>query len=46
VGKIGLENVLLTQANWVAARISQLNIQSQRLFQRVNLHLALGGSFE
>lgn len=46
VGKIGLENVLLTQANWVAARISQLNIQSQRLFQRVNLHLVLGGSFE
>ena len=46
VGKIGLENVLLTQANWVAARISQLNIQSQRLLQRVNLHLALGGSFE
>ena len=46
VGKIGLENLLLTQANWVAARISLINIQSLRLFQRVNLHLALGGSFE
>jgi multidrug efflux system outer membrane protein len=46
VGKIGLENVLLTQAYWVAARISLINIKNQRLFQRVNLHLALGGSFE
>ena len=46
VGKIGLENVLVTQANWVAARIGLINIQSQRLFQRVDLHLALGGSFE
>ena len=46
VGKIGLENVLVTQANWVAARIGLINMQSQRLFQRVDLHLALGGSFE
>jgi len=46
VGKIRLENVLVTQASWVAARIGLINIQSQRLFQRVNLHLALGGSFE
>ena len=46
VGKIGFENVLLVQASWVAARIGMVNIQRQRLFQRVNLHLALGGSFE
>jgi multidrug efflux system outer membrane protein len=45
-GKIGLETVLLTQVNWVAAQISLINIQSQRLYQRVNIHLALGGSFE
>jgi outer membrane protein TolC len=29
-----------------AARTALLRVQSERLVQRVNLHLALGGSFE
>jgi hypothetical protein len=28
-----------------AARMSLLRVQSEQLIQRVNLHLALGGSF-
>jgi len=28
------------------ARTALLRVQSERLVQRVNLHLALGGSFE
>jgi len=29
-----------------SARISLLRVQTERLAQRVNLHLALGGGFE
>jgi len=34
------------QSRWVAGRIVLLRIQNERLAQRINLHLALGGSFE
>ena len=34
------------QSRWIAGRIVLLRIQNQRLAQRINLHLALGGSFE
>jgi NodT family efflux transporter outer membrane factor (OMF) lipoprotein len=34
------------QSRWVAGRIALLRIQNERLAQRINLHLALGGSFE
>jgi len=46
VGKIELLDVLIVQNDWLAARIAQLDIATQRLVNRVNLHLALGGSFE
>lgn len=46
VGKIDLLNVLIVQKDWLAARIAQLDIAMQRLINRVDLHLALGGSFE
>ena len=46
VGKIDLLSVLQMQARVVGARIAVANIRSSRLFTRVNLHLALGGSFE
>lgn len=29
-----------------SSRVSLISVQSERLIQRVNLHLALGGSFE
>ena len=46
VGKIDFLNVLIVQNDWLAARIAQLDIAMQRLINLVNLHMALGGSFE
>ena len=46
VGKIDLLSVLQMQARVVGARIGLVNIRSDRMIDRVNLHLALGGSFE
>jgi hypothetical protein len=34
------------QARVVGARIGMVTIRSERVIDRVNLHLALGGSFE
>ena len=34
------------QARVVGARIGLVNIRSDRMIERINLHLALGGSFE
>jgi NodT family efflux transporter outer membrane factor (OMF) lipoprotein len=41
-----LLSVLQIQSRWIAGRIALLRIQNERLAQRINLHLALGGSFE
>jgi hypothetical protein len=38
--------VLQIQGKWIGARIGLVRIKNERLAQRVNLHLALGGSFE
>ncbi len=46
VGKVDFLLVLQQQGQVVAAKVNLLNIQDQRLQQRVDLHLALGGSFE
>jgi NodT family efflux transporter outer membrane factor (OMF) lipoprotein len=46
VGKIDLLSVLQMQARVVGARIALVGIRNDRLINRVNLHLALGGSFE
>ena len=46
VGQTDLLSVLQIQAQWVGARVGVVNIQNDRLAQRVDLHLALGGSFE
>ena len=46
VGTIDLSAVQQQQIAVYNARISLLRVQSERLVQRVNLHLALGGSFE
>ncbi len=44
-GATDLLSVSLIQSRWVAGRIALLRIQNERLAQRINLHLALGGSF-
>lgn len=46
LGATDLLNVLQIQSRWIAARIALLRVQNERLAQRINLHLALGGSFE
>jgi NodT family efflux transporter outer membrane factor (OMF) lipoprotein len=46
VGQIELLNLLQIQAGWIGARVGLLDIKNQRLAERVNLHLALGGSFQ
>lgn len=44
-GAIDTLSVLQIQARVIAARASLIRIRGERLAQRVNLHLALGGSF-
>jgi NodT family efflux transporter outer membrane factor (OMF) lipoprotein len=46
VGKADLRAVQQQQLNVYAARLALLRVQSEQLAQRVNLHLALGGSFQ
>jgi outer membrane protein TolC len=46
VGSIDLRAVEQRQLALYSARTSQLRVQSEQRAQRVNLHLALGGSFE
>jgi len=46
VGKIDLLSVLQMQTRWLGSRVGLIRIKNERLAQRVNLHLTLGGSFE
>jgi len=46
VGSIDLRGVQQQQLSLYAARVALLRTQAERLVQRVNLHLALGGSFD
>jgi NodT family efflux transporter outer membrane factor (OMF) lipoprotein len=46
IGRRDLRSVQEQQLALYSARISLLRVQSDQLSQRVNLHLALGGSFE
>ena len=45
-GATDVLSVLQIQSRWIAGRIALLRLQNGRLAQRINLHLALGGSFE
>ena len=46
VGKIDLLSLLQMQTRWIGAKVGLIRLQNERLAQRVNLHLALGGSFD
>jgi len=46
MGEIEALTLLQMQTRWIGSRISHVNIQNQQIVQRINLHLALGGSFE
>ncbi len=45
VGRADLLSVLQQQLRWVGSRVTLLNVRDARLQRRVDLHLALGGSF-
>jgi outer membrane protein TolC len=46
VGRQDLRSVQQQQMSLYAATITRLRVQSEQIAQRINLHLALGGSFE
>ena len=46
VGRTDLLSVLIVQARLIGAESALISIRDDRLANRVNLHLALGGSFE
>jgi NodT family efflux transporter outer membrane factor (OMF) lipoprotein len=46
VGQIDFLSVLQSQARTLNAKISLISMKNSRLAQRVDLHLALGGSFQ
>lgn len=46
IGRLDLLALLQTQASLISAKSSLIAIKNERLAERVNLHLALGGSFE
>ncbi len=46
VGRVDLLSVLQQQGQVIGARVGLLNLRDARLQQRIDLHLALGGSFE
>jgi NodT family efflux transporter outer membrane factor (OMF) lipoprotein len=46
VGRQDLRSVQQQQLSLYAATITRLRVQSEQIAQRINLHLALGGSFE
>ncbi len=46
IGEGTMIDVLTIQQQWIASKIAALDIASRRLINRVQLHLALGGSFD
>ncbi|MDD3311372.1 TolC family protein [Pseudodesulfovibrio sp.] len=46
VGRTDLFKTLDLQSKWIGSRITLLDVQRERLDNRVDLHLALGGSME
>ena len=46
IGESSVLDIIIVQGKWVAAEIKKMQVLRQRLINRVNLHLALGGSFD
>ncbi|SFV53051.1 RND efflux system, outer membrane lipoprotein, NodT family [hydrothermal vent metagenome] len=45
IGQGTILDVLQSQSKWISAQILRTQVMKERLINRVNLHLALGGSF-
>ena len=46
VGQVDLLSVLQVQTRWIGSRVELLRVRNERLAERINLHPAVGGSFE
>jgi len=46
IGDSSVLDIIIVQGKWVTAEIKKMQVLRQRLINRVNLHLALGGSFK
>jgi outer membrane protein TolC len=46
IGESTILDILIIQGKWIKAEILKLQVIKRRLINRVNLHLALGGSFD
>jgi len=46
IGQGSLLDVLVVQQKWISAKIAKLDMDSKTLINRVNIYMALDGSFE
>jgi len=46
IGQGSLLDVLNVQKKWISAKIAKLDVKSKLLINRVNIYMALGGSFQ
>ena len=46
IGESSILDVIITQGEWIKAEIARVQVAKERLVNRVDLHLALGGSFK
>jgi len=46
IGQSTVLDILIIQGKWISAEIQKLQVTKRRLINRVNLYLALGGSFD
>ncbi len=45
IGQSSVLDVLIVQGQWISAEIAKVQVAKKLLINRINLHLALGGSF-
>ena len=46
IGESSVLDIIIVQGKWVASEIKRMQVLKKRLINRVNLYLALGGSFD
>jgi NodT family efflux transporter outer membrane factor (OMF) lipoprotein len=46
IGESSVLDIIIVQGQWIAAEIARVQVAKKLLINRINLHLALGGSFE
>jgi outer membrane protein TolC len=46
IGESSVLDIIIVQGQWIAAEIARVQVAKKLLINRINLHLALGGSFK